>query len=335
MIERLISKYRTEIMGLAAIWIAVLHAQMWFRFPLLQAFKLSGQGGVDLFLFLSGFGLYYAYRKGEHGWTFYKKRLLRILPYYIPAVLARCYYYHYDLTWSLMFISTYSFWTGFDRSYWYVAAILVLYAIAPLYLRYFNEGREKKMTICAVLIGLLISVFFWHTTQLIFFARVPIFFLGFYAGKRAYGNDSSPSFVKWLAPVLFAAGARILYLAFKKDGGDEHILYGYGFYWYPNLLIIPPLCLFLSHAFKWLEGHRVTNVIRGFFYEVGKASLSVYLLHDMCMRFFGARIHIPASLSYNGILLHTIIIVITLVMSVVYQHVIAFAMNKLTGEHNV
>ena len=79
--QSLLSKYRTELMGFALLWIAFVHAQMWFRNPILQAFKLTGQGGVDIFLFLSSFGLYYAYQKKEPYFTYLKKRLLRILVY--------------------------------------------------------------------------------------------------------------------------------------------------------------------------------------------------------------------------------------------------------------
>lgn len=327
--ERLISKYRTEIMGFAALWIGVLHAQMWFRFPLLQAYKLSGQGGVDLFLFLSGFGLYYAYQKGERGLVFYGKRMLRILPLYIPAVIARCYYFHYDLKWSLMFATSISFWTGFDRSYWYVGAVFVLYAIAPLYLKYFKDGREEKMTICAMAIALLVSLLFWHTTQLIFFVRVAIYFLGFYAGKRAYHNDPPIPGLTRKAAVSFVIGAVWLYLAFRFDH-DEVILYGMGMYWYPNLLIIPPLCLFLSRAFEWLEAHRCGWYVK-VHHAMGEASLAIYLLHDLCMKYFTPRIHIPASLSYNGILLHVLILILTVIISWIYQKAV-FMIIGLIGK---
>ena len=36
----LISKYRSVLMGFATLWIAFLHAQMWFRNPILSTLSL-------------------------------------------------------------------------------------------------------------------------------------------------------------------------------------------------------------------------------------------------------------------------------------------------------
>lgn len=64
-----ISEYRTELMGLSAIMILICHAAgndlaMPHYLRLLIA---QGQIGVDIFLFLSGMGLYYSLFKVARG----------------------------------------------------------------------------------------------------------------------------------------------------------------------------------------------------------------------------------------------------------------------------
>ena len=82
-----VSKYRNQIMGLAILWIILFHTGMSLPFPLSQL-KQQGFGGTDIFIFLSGFGLYYSLKKDNNPIEFYKRRLTRVLPAYIPFVLA-------------------------------------------------------------------------------------------------------------------------------------------------------------------------------------------------------------------------------------------------------
>lgn len=64
----LLTKYRSAVMGLAAIWIFVFHEwnntfKMEIPFYIASRIKQFGYGGVDIFLFLSGIGLTYAIGK--------------------------------------------------------------------------------------------------------------------------------------------------------------------------------------------------------------------------------------------------------------------------------
>ena len=57
-----LSKFRSEIMGLACLWVILHHNS--FDWPkaleALERFALYGNLGVDIFLLLSGVGLYFA-----------------------------------------------------------------------------------------------------------------------------------------------------------------------------------------------------------------------------------------------------------------------------------
>ena len=81
----LISKYRTVLMGIAIILIMFCHmdvAQTHNDIPstsLARALHFFTVG-VDVFLFLSGVGLYYSYTKKKQSYgEFEKKRLVRMI----------------------------------------------------------------------------------------------------------------------------------------------------------------------------------------------------------------------------------------------------------------
>ena len=83
----LMSRYRTHLMGLAMLWVIFFHSSIIIHNPIIDFVKSIGYGGVDIFLMLSGLGLYYSYRKCSNPVSFYKRRVFRILPTYIPIVL--------------------------------------------------------------------------------------------------------------------------------------------------------------------------------------------------------------------------------------------------------
>lgn len=75
-----ISKYRSPIMGMAIIWVVMFHYRL--QAPILSVISNYGYAGVDFFMFLSAFGLYYSMSKNDNVMMFYKKRFLRIFPTY-------------------------------------------------------------------------------------------------------------------------------------------------------------------------------------------------------------------------------------------------------------
>ena len=77
----ILSKYRTELMGIAILWVMFFHLSIDINNRILNLIKTIGYGGVDIFLMISGLGLYYAYKKNNNIKLFYKRRLLRLLPH--------------------------------------------------------------------------------------------------------------------------------------------------------------------------------------------------------------------------------------------------------------
>ena len=77
-----LSKYRTELMGFAILWIFLFHSNIYipeFLAPF-KFVKAIGYSGVDIFFLLSGLGLSFSISKNTSLVQFYKKRLKRIIP---------------------------------------------------------------------------------------------------------------------------------------------------------------------------------------------------------------------------------------------------------------
>ena len=146
----LISTYRTELMGIATILILLCHAvgrNVAFPFPLNKFFGL-GTCGVDIFFFLSGFGLFYSLKSksftGLKEW--YKKRYIRIyLPFLfislvdiIPAIIDNSFsLFNYLYRSSLL-----SYWTRRNAP-WFIATLVPLYAITPFLVKaLFYKGKQ-------------------------------------------------------------------------------------------------------------------------------------------------------------------------------------------------
>lgn len=77
----LLSKYRSALMGVAILWVMLYHILAKGGILIITQILEVGYGGVDIFLFLSGFGLFFSLsNKGTTLPQYYRKRFLRILP---------------------------------------------------------------------------------------------------------------------------------------------------------------------------------------------------------------------------------------------------------------
>lgn len=85
----LISKYRSALMGVAILLIIIHHLAE--KNTILRI----GYVGVDIFLFVSGLGLVFAWKKLPDIKVFYKRRFLRVYPTWllIGGFFLLCYAY--------------------------------------------------------------------------------------------------------------------------------------------------------------------------------------------------------------------------------------------------
>lgn len=197
----LISKYRSCLMGASAILIILCHAPAWVDLPVVVSSVLSRGGwGVDVFLFLSGLGLFYSLSSSSFDTIqlkhWYVKRFKRlIIPYslsYVPICIFKGMFLGNSLLSILGDISTLSFWTR-HRGAWFVALIIPLYLIAPIIYKLFRRASSdmNKFLIMISLVGLCVFLSLYNFEGVEYhgiiyniqfaLSRVPSFIFGMYA----------------------------------------------------------------------------------------------------------------------------------------------------------
>lgn len=279
-----ISRYRSAVMGAAILWIMVYHSGLSFSFLPMFAqtandLRSNGFGGVDIFLFVSGFGLYRSLSQNADPIAFYKRRLKRILPAFCPVLLI----------WLLLKLPAVprtdwlrvilgnltgtSFWIGPAPAFnWYMLALYAFYGISP----FFYRMIEKRNGIYWVLAGtLLMDVCFYGNYVMIAVTRFTIFAMGMEAGRwAAQGRKIGRTFE--LLSCALGLVSYVLLLMFRS-ALPETLLWNGGCYWYPFIFIAPAMVFLLCRFFSWLENH-ARHVLRGF-EIVGECSLEIYLIH--------------------------------------------------------
>lgn len=212
----LISEYRTELMGIATFLILLAHAvgrNVLFPFPLNKLIGL-GTCGVDLFFFLSGFGLFYSLKSksftGLKAW--YKKRYLRIyLPFLIislvdiiPAIIDNS----FSLFDYLYRSSLLSYWTRRNAP-WFIATLVPLYAITPFLVKaFFNKGKQVLWFL--LLVFLIVGYIFiqpkggtfLQTVNSVLPHVIP-FLAGIMVGDMSKKNQSIPLYAFVLITLVF------------------------------------------------------------------------------------------------------------------------------------
>ena len=152
----LLSKHRSVIMGIAMMMIVLYH-QPFSTFPGSALIHRYGMLGVDIFLFLSGFGIYFSLAKSKDKsiGSFYRRRLVRILPTAILAgllVTIPC-GAPSSHPWSLSV-------TGLNL--WYIRSILLLYLIAPFLFCYYKKFHASYCCFFILAAAVVVATILFH-----------------------------------------------------------------------------------------------------------------------------------------------------------------------------
>ena len=137
-----ISGVRNVLFGIATLLIVAFHSVHLAdasAFPIINkitdGFLYYGNIGVDIFLFLSGVGLYYSFSKNRNVKTFYLRRGIRLLPALLLVLAA-----HNGLLFLMKkitfvrFLSNpllLSFFIDGDKGAWFFSLLIVLYLVYP------------------------------------------------------------------------------------------------------------------------------------------------------------------------------------------------------------
>lgn len=195
-----ISKYRGELFGIAIISVIILHYIARFNAPgtnrilrfIANVYSGAvGSVGVDIFVFLSGYGLYYSLCKRKSLKSFYQKRFQRVLfPYLVwglifwvikDLIILKETFGTFILDYSLL-----SFWMRGVQTFWYIAFICLMYLLSPVFFELIKDRRKTIITV-AVLCGISVLCYMlypdcFHNTE-IALQRLPSFPIGMYCGK--------------------------------------------------------------------------------------------------------------------------------------------------------
>lgn len=285
-----ISKYRTHIMGAAMMWIMWFHSAFGGGGEVLHFIHNIGFFGVDIFLLVSGLGLYFSMRKSKSVGEFYKKRAVRILPAYLIVTVCWYAFYKPEISFGdkLLSILGINYFRGtiysrpeyFD---WFLPTLFVLYLLTPLYDKLFQRASVKwKFTLLSMMISPILCILFYHLGMQVLYGstvRIAVFLLGYWIGWFLY-EKKEESKGSWMVhlPLLFCGVALAYYIQTYVTNPTVF----WGLNCYPALLVAPAACALLGLLFRCLDQYLkvVGKVLLFPFYVCGKYSLEIYLFHQ-------------------------------------------------------
>ena len=314
-----LSTFRSELMGLACLWVMLHHN--FFDWPnaldSLRRFALYGNLGVDIFLLLSGVGLYYAWQKKPRLGDFYARRFVRLV---VPYLLFAVPYW----VWRDLYLHQGSFLLDLPQlslllkgviTTWYVPAIAVMYLCYPLIARFLLSGDRwtRTVVLCgAVMVGCLHLNYgggeVYQNCE-IALTRSAIFIIGCTLGKSV--RDDEP-----IAPHLPALGLLWIML---NDSMRRHT--ALDAVWIRFSYI--PLALSSVLVSLWvLEQLEKFGGLRKFLRFFGERSLELYLTHVLIRNVFYHYIPVKAWDRW-GVLTYVAILLISLIVSTLLHPIIA------------
>ncbi len=275
-----ISRYRGELMGIAMIFIILFHISL-PRYDAFFGLRRMGNVGVDMFLFLSGIGLWYSWAKNPSVKHFFKRRYLRIYPawliiaclYYIPRFHATNF-----MSWVNLFgeISiNWNFWLHDELTFWYIPATMMLYIFAPPYMELIKKHPIYRWLPVVMIMWCILVQYVTPIHQAvghleIFWSRVPIFFIGINMGEMVRQKKTLEGASIWMIIILFVSTlTSSIFLEQEKHGQFPLFI--------ERMLYIPltiTSILLLNRVFR-----RTPAWFNKSFKFVGALSLECYLIH--------------------------------------------------------
>ena len=245
------NKYRMELMGFATIWIGLMHVfpELFpdVEIPIIGKIIERGNLGVEIFLFLSGYGLYCSLNKTNNVALFYKKRANRILGAWL--ILGSLYWIIFGIlskrigiTWLIYNASGLSFWGSGVTTIWYVSYIFIIYLLYPLvYIAQHKTSSSVLVIICGiVLINCTLSVVKSdiYSNIEIAITRTPIFLIGSYIAQIHNSKQESTdkmllivwsyvlltSYLFIISPILQDSNHNIAVMLYRYGGGGISII---------------------------------------------------------------------------------------------------------------
>lgn len=289
-----LSRYRDELFGVSILLIILFHySEEVFTAVKGGAVDLAGSPlnyvwmayygavssiGVEIFIFLSGMGLYYSFVRNSNVREFLAKRLKRIM---LPFLMAGGVFWyimdvrllHLDVSDAVKDLFFRSLVRDGARNNWFVLFILVMYLCFPLIYKALYKSRHRHVmfvvllaaSIAGPLLVMQISPVIYSNLE-IGLSRIAVFVVGCYCGELIRNETKLPlRKVVILILVGTACGFTRAYFDFPPY-----------IYRYLNLvyaLAVMAVITAIIHVMR--ECGRVNGVLRFF----GKYSFELYITH--------------------------------------------------------
>lgn len=292
-----LSQSRAFLMGLAMLMVMGFHHGYFVDFgPLGNSICRYGEWGVDIFIFLSGFGVAFSLGKkvlnaGEIR-QFYQRRLHRILPtaLCIGWILA-------PFEWAKD--TPFPWQNLLGLGWWYIRTILLLYLLAPLLFVVLNR-RYSGFILLAIfalclLYGALIVHFFadilhpyknFHLfwTVVVTVLKIPVFALG----MAVYHMGRQEIKISPITVMLAVCGSLFVSMAFVKGVPMPHSCCRSAHYFASAFFAMPFMCCVGWFLWKFLPACAVASVD-----WIGKRTLEIYLVHEFLFVELGKELTFP------------------------------------------
>ena len=283
----LYSTYRGVLMGLSMLSIILFHYcedcctdQYHYNAVIRFFHTYFGSSAVDIFLLLSGFGLYYS-AKRNRDFSFrhyYVHRLAKVLvPYFIVAIPAliwrdviiesRSFFYAIgDLFFAYFFISG-------RRFYWYILAISICYIMFPYFFNIIDSASDditaQMRTILMYCLSSLICLLFYlflkdsYDKLEALMLRIFPFIFGVYLGRLGFQHNP----IK-LQTYLFASLS--IPIMFLRKGAPIFMVRNMQFFLSLFVTMLVILAFYVFHGFG-----KIGSALNW----IGKYTLEIYLCH--------------------------------------------------------
>ncbi|MCH3995196.1 MAG: acyltransferase [Prevotella sp.] len=289
-----ISRFRGELMGVAMLFVILFHVGL-PRYDLFFGLRRMGNIGVDMFLFLSGIGLWFSWSKNASVKHFYFRRFLRVYPCWL--IIACLFYipqFHggdlHQWLWLIGEITINSgFWIHDELTFWYIPAIMALYVLAPPYMKLIKRHPVYRwlpviMILWCILVQYIPPIHHFVGHLEIFWSRMPIFFIGVDMGEMTRQKYKLDGESIWMIVLMFL-------MTLLSSIFLEQNLHGQFPLYVERMLYIPltvTTILLLNRVFR-----RTPKWFNRIFSWIGSLSLEAYLIH---LHF--VLVYISDSLSY-------------------------------------
>jgi surface polysaccharide O-acyltransferase-like enzyme len=351
-------KYFFEIVYLRAFAILAvigIHVASYFTemtyISILTFFYMSVEGfsrfAVPLFVCISGFLLFSKYQGTFPLKSFYKKRLLSVVPQYtIFSLFAILFVYsghiYYGEVWNLTVTDIiYAYLTGTAFLHlWFFVLIIQLYILYPVIEKIFTLAVRTQKTVALLIFLLIAQILYWiffirnvfSIASILFFGYLFYFVLGMFVSSHYQSIKNRTAeclmhpyliFFVLLSGTILAIGN----LFMKYFGNDEfsQIIQLYNgilaiaqpFYY----MLIFVLCLFTALKFSEMRPNRITELVG----VIGNYSFGIYLIHVFILYALVTGILPDLGFTVNNWLFFPVVFTLVLTLSMVF----VFIVNKI------